>query len=225
MPKEAHMKTTSHADMVSNILGYWDSATPVQREAGARWYRQAGEIVRLISHQTGVEAERVGLCLSALSPRNPWRWNVFDCYSYAMAASEGRTMPSATTFKRNWLAGWRAITGDEAVWLTAAPKVRAFVAAILGDESSVVVDTWAVRVATAGQESRVNNDKAYGEVAHAYNIAANLRAVPPSTMQAVTWLVAQTEGLATHRRGRHDLSFKAGTPEFIRAALQEGTQS
>jgi hypothetical protein len=224
MPKEAHMKPTSHTDMVSNILGYWDSATPVQREAGARWYKQAGEIVTLIAEQTGIESQRVAHCLSALSPRNPWRWNVFDCYSYAMAAAEGRTIPSATTFKRNWLAGWRAITGESAVWLTAAPKVRAFVFAILGDESSVVVDTWAIRVATGGQESRVKSGpKQYGEVAHAFNIAANLRGVPPSTMQAVTWLVAQTEGLATHRRGRHDLSFKAGTPEFIRAALQEGT--
>jgi hypothetical protein len=209
-----------HGDMVANILATWDHASPVQREAGARWYPEAGKLAAMIADQTGIDTRRVVLTIAALSPRNPWRWNVFDAYSFAVARAEGRACPKATTFKRNWAAAWRAL--DPTVTeprLTSALKVRAFVDAIMGDLDSVVVDTWAVRVATGGALRRVNGDRQYRLVAHAYNVAANLRDVPPSTMQATTWLVAQTEGLATLRTGRHDLAFKAGTPAWLQAAL------
>lgn len=209
-----------HDDMVANILAYWDSASPVQREAGARWYKDAGRLAEAIGLLTGIDTHRVVMAISALSPRNPWRWNVFDAFSYCVARSEGRTMPKATTYKRNQAAAWRALDPNtETPWYTAAPKVRSFVAALLGDEGSVVVDTWAVRVATGGSKSRVESDKAYKAYAHAYNVAANLRDVPPATMQATTWLVAQQEGLATMRRGRHDLAFKKGTPAWLMSVL------
>lgn len=215
-------KDLDHGDMVNNILAYWDSASPDQIEAGARWYRQAGDIVRLIADQTGCDVPSVALTLSALSPRNPWNWNVADTYAFASAAAEGRTMPKATTFSRNREAGWRAITGQD-VWLTAAPKVTAFVRAILGEEDSVVVDTWAARVATAGTVSNSKGHtvtpKEYKAIAHAYVVAANLRGVPPSTMQAVTWLVARTEGTAVVKRSRHANTFKAGTPAWLMTAL------
>jgi hypothetical protein len=216
----ARKAIADHDDMVHNILAYWDSASAVQREAGARWYPEAGRLATLIAEQTGIDTRRVVLAIAALSPRNPWRWNVFDAYSFAVARAEGRVQPRATTFKRNQAAAWLALDPNtDTPWLTSAPKVRAFVEAILGDHDSVVVDTWAVRVATFGSKSRVGSDADYAEVAHAYNIAANLRGVPPATMQAVTWLVAQSEGLATLRRGRHDLAFKAGTPDWLKEAL------
>lgn len=160
------------------------------------------------------------MVVAALSPRNPWRWNVADAYAFCSARAEGRTMPKATTFKRNWDAAWRALDpNSNAVWYTSAPKVRAFVAAILGDEHSVVVDTWAVRVATGGSKSRVANDKEYAAVAAAYVEAARCVLEPASHTQAITWLVAQSEGLATLRRGRNDLSFKAGTPMWLAALV------
>jgi hypothetical protein len=174
---------------------------------------------------TGIDKARVGFALSALSPRNPWRWNVFDAYSFAAARAEGRTMPRATTFKRNWEAAWKALGQDGSPWVGAALKVSNFVGAILGDLDCVVVDRWAVRVATGGTRDRVANDRQYILVMRAYQEVAENFGMKPSIVQAITWLVAQTEGLASHRRGRHDLSFKAGTPEFIRAALQEGPQS
>ncbi len=217
-------KLPDDATMVANILHYWDSASPVQVEAGTRRYPEAGKLATLIAEQTGIDTRRVVLAIAALSPRNPWRWNIFDAYSFAVARAEGRTCPRATTFKRNWAAAWRALDPmTENPWLTSALKVRAFVEAIMGDDLSVVVDTWAIRVATGGSWNRSPNDKVYASVAHAYVIAANLRSVAPTTMQAVTWLVAQSEGLATSRSGRPDLAFKAGTPEWLKAALTERT--
>ena len=211
-----------HGDMVANILAYWDSASPEQRAAGAHWYPIAGRLASLIAHETGIAVDRVATAIAALSPRNPWRWNIADAYAFASAKAEGRTMPTATTFVRNRLAAWRAL-GAEEPWRTAAPKVRAFVRAILGDCSAVVVDTWAAKVATAGKLANKHgstlSERQYAAIAEAYREAAELRSVSPVTMQAVTWLVAQTEGLATARRSRHDLSFKSGTPAFLVAAM------
>ena len=215
------MKHLDSGDMVANILEYRRSATPEQVEAGTGWYPLAGRVVKAIADQTGIDAERVGYAVAALSPRNPWRWNIADAYAYCSAAAEGRTMPRATTFKRNQNAAWQAVTGDLVnVWRTSALKVTNFVGAILGDPNRVVVDTWACRVATGGALSTVRNDTQYLAIADAYRHAASLTGEAPSTTQAITWLVAQTEGLATSRRGRHDLSFKAGTPEFVKDLLR-----
>lgn len=220
MTATAKLTVGDHADMVANILTYYDSASAEQREAGARWYGQARKVAESIGKVTGTDTRRVVLAISALSPRNPWRWNVFDAYAFASARAEGRAMPTATTFGRNKAAAWLALDpSTDTPWLTSAPKVRAFVAAIMGDDTSVVVDTWAVRVATGGSKSRVSDDKEYWLVAHAYNVAANLRDIPPAHMQAITWLVAQTEGLASTRRGRHDLAFKTGTPDWLKEAV------
>jgi hypothetical protein len=218
----AKITSADHADMVANILTYWDSATPDQREAGARWYGQAGAIARMIGEDAGIDTHRVAMVISALSPRNPWHWNVFDAWSFCVARASGRTMPKATTFNRNKAAAWRALDPNIAEpWYTSAPKVKAFVAAILGDDTSVVVDTWAVRVATGDEVKYVGTDKAYWLVAHAYNVAANLRGVPPATMQATTWIVARTDGLATSNGARRVESFKSGTPDWLRVALSQ----
>lgn len=206
--------------MVANILATYDRATSEQVNAGVMWYPLAGEIVATIAQRTGIDTRRVCMALAALSPRNPWRWNVADAYAFCSARAEGRTMPRATTFKRNWTAAWAALDPTTDVpWLTSAPKVRSFVEAILGDRETVVVDTWAVRVATDGAANRVGTDAEYRVVAHAYNVAANLCGMAPRDLQAVTWLVAQTEGLASHRRGRHDLVHKAGTPAWLMALV------
>lgn len=207
-------------DMVANILSYYRSATQEQLQAGRGWYPAAESLAHVISRATGTDLRRVVLAIAALSPRNPWRWNVFDAYAFAEARAEGRTMPRATTFHRNSAAAWRALDpATETPWLTTAPKVKAFVSAILGDGESVVVDTWAVRVATAFVKSRVATDAEYAYVAHAYNVAANLvHHEWPRDLQAITWLVARTEGTALIRPSNAD-TFKAGTPEFLREAL------
>lgn len=209
----------SHAAMVARIIAVYDGATPEERAAGEAWYPHAGHVVATIAHSTGIDPARVTHALAALSPRNPWRWNVFDCYAYCFASREGLPMPSATTFRRNQQAAWRALHDDGQPWLTAAPKVRAFVAAIMGDPTAVVVDTWAYRVAVGRPPLRAVRIPEYQPIADAYGIAAVARGVTPAAMQAVTWIAAQNEGLASRRKGRHDLAFKAGTPEFLKEVL------
>lgn len=207
-----------HGDMVANIVDTYRRASEAQRQAGSSWYPTALGLSAAIAAATGFHTERITFAIAALSPRNPWRWNVFDAYSFAQARAEGRTMPKATTFRRNQLRAWQALDYGQDPWTSAAPKVRAFVAAINGDTESVVVDQWAYRVATTKSVKAIKGS-VYDRVAAAYVHAARLVGETPRDLQAITWLVAQTEGLASHRSGRHDLAFKAGTPDWMKEAL------
>lgn len=208
-----------HDDMVANIVDTYARATEAQKTDGAAWYPTAFTIVDAIAKATGTDAVRVCYALAALSPRNPWRWNVADAYSYAAARRAGLTMPKATTFGRNRTSAWAALASDVAPWNTAAPKVNAFVAAIMGNPLSVVVDVWAFRVATGTTSKLTLRGADYVAIAAAYTDAAAILRILPRDLQAITWLVAQTEGLASHRAGRPDLAFKTGTPDFVRTLL------
>jgi hypothetical protein len=211
-----------HGDMAAAIIETYGRADDAQCIAGRAWYGTAGRMVRSIAVDAGMPAERVAHALAALSPRNPWRWNVADAYVFATAAAADPSgpIPAATTFRVNRARAWAALTLGHTAWATAAPKVTTFVAAILGDHGSIVIDTWAVRVATRGALTDVT-DGEYDRVARAYRDAAAMVGETPSAMQAITWIVAQTDGLASSRRGRHDMTFKRGTPERVIAMFGE----
>jgi hypothetical protein len=204
-------------DATAAILAEYDGASPEHRAAGARWYPSSGAIVAALAAWSGVAPERVAAALAALSPRNPWRWNVQDAAAFAWAAGHDGPMPTATTFASNQRTAWRMLTSHDGDWLGDARKVRAFVAAILGDVDSVVVDVWAMRVATRGRRDHVGSVGEYDAVAAAYTAAARARGVDPRTMQAATWLSAQSRSAARHSQG-----FKRGTLDIVRALVDDG---
>jgi hypothetical protein len=205
--------------MVEAIVATYRRASGAQLYDGAHWYGVARNIVDAIAAETTTDPMRIAYALAALSPRNPWAWNVADAYHFASSAASGGVMPTATTYGANRRAAWLALTSDKIPWSSTALKVRAFVAAIMGDEHSVVVDVWAMRVVTFGERSEPRTTGVYRRVAHAYTEAANVLGVTPCTAQAVTWLVAQSEGLGSARPNRHDKTCKRGTPSFVRDLL------
>lgn len=209
----------SHEEMVQAIVRTYRDATPAQVERGLRWYATAGVIAGVIAEHTGSDRGRTAAVIAALSPRNPWAWNVADAAAFMLAASEGRpTRPTATTFNANADRAWQFATGS-ADWSTSALKVRSFVANILGDPDAVTVDVWAIRVATGGLFHEVRNDGQYRRIADAYRAAAAIVGAGARDVQAVTWLVAEASGLGSQRRGRHGQTLKRGTLPFVATLL------
>jgi hypothetical protein len=193
----------------ANIVDTFHRATTAEIIAGRGWYPTAGDIASVIAAGTGRDAETVAYVIAALSPRNPWRWNVADAYAYCAAADAGAQRPSATTFGANQRKAWSIATYETAdPWTGAAPKVRAFVRAILGDRDAVVVDIWAMRVATRGARTEARGD--YDAIANAYRRAAYLVGEHPRDLQAIVWLVAQRED-GDGRSTRTARTIKAGT--------------
>jgi hypothetical protein len=208
--------------MVAAIVETYGRATEAQTAAGRDWYPTAGRMCQTIADSAGVAQYSVALALAALSPRNPWKWNVADCYAFAHAAGDpaGEMPTTATTFVDNRERAWYALRHGEAAWKSAAPKVRAFVSAVTGNPLSVVVDVWAIRIATRGALDTVRGHE-YGPVAAAYEDAARMLHIMPRDLQAITWVVAEAEGLGSKRRGRHGETFKRGTAPAVVAMFME----
>jgi len=206
--------------MVDAIVATYNRATDRQLVNGLLWYPNARTIVEAIGEAVGTDPTRVACALAALSPRNPWAWSVADAFAFAAAAADpDGVMPTATTYGANRRAAWLALTSDEIPWAKSALKVRAFVGAIMGNEWSVVVDVWAMRVVTNGERNEPPTTRGYRAVAAAYSEAARLLGVTPCTAQAVTWLVAQSAGLGSNRRHPNGKTCKRGTPAFLRRLL------
>lgn len=206
-------------DYCDSIRTIYAQATDADRAAGTAWYRDAGRIAAAIADRTGIATDRVAAAIAALSPRNPWRWNVADAAAFADAAARGETdRPTATTFGSNADRAWAFVRG-ETDWRTTALKVRSFVANILGDADAVTVDVWAIRVATNGAQHEVRNDREYRAVADAYRTVAAELGITPRDLQAITWVTAERIGLGSKRRVRHGLTFKRGTLAWVPALL------
>lgn len=204
-----------HEDMVAAIVAAFNASTADDRDSGRRWYPAAGAIIDGLAAWSGIPADRMAAVVAALSPRNPWAWNVADAAAFADAARRGDAVrPRATTFDSNADRAW-AFANGQSDWATSAPKVRSFVANMTGDTDAVTVDVWAIRVATNGREHEVRSDRRYHEVANAYRTAAAIVGETPRELQAIVWVAAERTGLASKRRGRIGLTFKRGTLPIV----------
>lgn len=203
---------------VANLVTAYAAATPDELRTGRDWYPAAARMVRTISRRTGIGRRRVALAVAALSPRNPWRWNIQDTAALATfvtAGAEG-TPPSVTTFNGNRDLALRYLQGA-ADWSSSAPKVRSFVANIMGDTTAVTVDVHATRCATGGTLNHPRTDREYDAIAEAYRIVAAAVGETPRELQAVLWLVA----IRQHGRIGKVQACKRGTFDYIRRAFGE----
>jgi hypothetical protein len=201
------------------IRDAYAAATADDIAAGRDWYPTARGLVQALADDSGLSTDRIAAIVAALSPRNPWRWNLADAATCAAAIARGDAEPpTATTFGQNRRTAWQIGTGADD-WRGSAPKVRAFTRAIMGATDAVVVDVWAIRVASNGAESAVRSDAHYETVAAAYRAVAAECGETPRDLQAITWLGAQRRGIASQRRGRHDRVCKRGTLPIVRYLL------
>jgi hypothetical protein len=204
-------------DFRENLRAAYRRASAEDIRAGRDWYPAAARAVVAIAAETGIGAGPVAYAVAALSPRNPWRWNVADAANLAAWARDGLPGdgPRVTTFGLNRSIAIDALTGTPNGWCSAAPKVRSFVANILGDTDAVTVDTWAVRAATAGARNAVRGPRDYAEIAQAYRDVAAEVGETPRDLQAILWTLTIREA-GKDVRG-HAARCKTGTPDYVRA--------
>jgi len=179
---------TNVAACVRRILATFDRATPAMVAAGAAWYPDAYGVCVSIAAGTAYDVETVAAVLAQLSPRTPWARNVAGAAH--MVATGGGQLPGILTANHA-----RALASMHKGTAPNGPKVRAFLANILGDHEAVTIDVWAARTAlgatVAPAETILGRSGVYEALAHAYRVAAARRGVSPATMQAVTWVVAR----------------------------------
>lgn len=204
-------------DYTSAIRDAYADCTADDIRLGRDWYPAARRIVDALADWSGMAPDRLAAMVAALSPRNPWRWNVQDAAAFAVAIMANGEMPTATTFGQNRRTAWAFGHGD-ADWKSAAPKVRSFVANIMGDTNAVTVDVWAIRVATRGTVSAVRKSQ-YETVAEAYRTVAAEVGMTPRDLQAVVWTMAVRTGLGQARKSTHSKACKRGTFDIVRTLV------
>lgn len=201
-------------DLVAAIVAAYRDASPEDIERGRDWYPRAGRMIAELAAWSGLDTPTMAAVVAALSPRNPWNWNVADAAAIAQHAAMGGPLPKVTTFDQNRDRAV-SIAAGRSDWTTSAPKVRSFVRNMTGDVDAVTVDVWAIKVATAGKRSEVRSDADYWNVAQAYQTAAGIVGETPRELQAIVWVNAERVGLASKRRGRIGESIKRGTLPFV----------
>lgn len=186
----------SHETIVKRILRTFDRATTSDLEDGARWYDVAGNLasdLAIHSTQWGTVTPRTAAAVIAqLSPRTTWQRNVAAATALIYGSEDDARQVGAigANIDRAVAALLAGADGQDAIDTINGPKTNAFARNIAGDREAVTVDVWAARVADL-DETLLGRKGAYDAVAHAYRVAARRRGVDPTTMQAVTWIVAR----------------------------------
>lgn len=174
--------------IVRRILKSFDSATPSNLEAGARWYDEAGQLAAELSDDDGViGVDHAAVVIAHLSPRTDWTRNVMGAVELIRHGQRGNGI-IGDNFQR--ALDSLALGDPFESFGPGASKTLNFARNIMGDREAVTVDVWACRVADL-DELKLPRKGAYDAVAHAYRLAARRRGVDPATMQATTWVVAR----------------------------------
>ena len=192
--------TQTQTAMVRRILATYRRATPAELAGGRDWYATA----QLAAGEIYPERPDIAAgVIAALSPRAQWTVNLRWARAMVHAARTGQDCPAVHTTTMRAIA-WRIATGERSYSeALKGPKTSRFAAAIdptVADLSRCTVDTWAARTAEGANSPSHNANGAvaptgrrYLAIERAYQRAATIAGIEPAILQAVCWLVEQTE--------------------------------
>jgi hypothetical protein len=169
--------------VVTNIMATYSRATEDDILAGKAWYAEAQALAVELAESGDMTLPQAAVMIAQLSPRLHWVRNAEAARSLVATGEASGVLRASVDRARKAM-----VASDPWSTFGKAPKTRSFAANILGDETAVTVDVWAMRVAgiTETELARVG---VYEAIAHAYRLAARRVGITPAAMQAITWVV------------------------------------
>lgn len=166
---------------VDGILAHYRTANETVVEAGRRWYPDAFRLcVEIAGDKYPVET--IARVMAILSPRAMWVTTVAWTRAIVAAHAGGDECPAVSTGS-NRAKAWSELNGEPA---RMGPKTTAFARAILGDRSTVVIDSWILRTVGLKPEAKVTPARQRW-ITEAYVEAAAHAGESPRDFQAVVW--------------------------------------
>jgi hypothetical protein len=166
------------------IVALYRTGTAEQLARGRSWYPNTMRHCGRIAQDTGMSLERVTAVLAITSPDAQLVTNL----RWARAWAENPGTKVGRYPGRMVRACWRAMALSDPAEAVTGPKVRAFYDAILGDTDALVLDRWALRLATGSPATTVGNrreaERLYREAAD--ELKENLR-----DLQAIIWTIGR----------------------------------
>jgi hypothetical protein len=175
------MKT---AHVTKRVLKHYRSASGETLLAGLEWYDGAFSVAKDLSAY-GASVAQCAAVIAVLSPQVTWRVNLAAAREVCIAHAAGRRFSAYSNVPHRQIArAFDILDGEQFCYTGRNPKTWAFYRAILGDQSAVVLDVWALRAAGYGPRVRVAERRA---VEKSYRNAAHILGIPPREVQAVVW--------------------------------------
>lgn len=193
--------------LAANVDAVLDLATDDDYAAGAAWYADARAAAADLATTYGVSIDVAAGVLAALSPRVDWTHNLAWARATLAAGRAPAMGLGGSRRAADRIVGAAPYAPTAPADVLRGPKVSAFHANIVGDESRVTVDRHAYDIARG---RRGAYDKRGGELARptvhaafreAYARVAAARGMTPAAVQAVAWVTwRRVHDTAAHRR-------------------------
>lgn len=166
------------------LVNLYRTGTAEQRDRGARWYDTAHAACDRIARDTGMDTARVVAVFAITSPDAQLVTNL----KWTRTWAENPGTKVGRYPGRMVRACWTAMAAANPAEAVTGPKVRAFYDAIMGDRDALVLDRWALRLATGSDATTVGNRR---EAERLYREAAAELKVPVRDLQAIIWTIGR----------------------------------
>ena len=186
---------------VENIKAIYQLASAAERADGSSWYPVSHCVaLELADRYKVTECQAIGV-IAALYPRNRWERNVHDAEAlisaYVAAGPAQAMLTKVCTFTNNKNKAVKILqavnpTADDVRAILSGPKLKEFFSCILGSRKEICVDGHAYCIWNGGRTG-LKDVPAIGiklrrEIKADYAEAAEALDVPPSALQATTWV-------------------------------------
>jgi len=166
------------------LVTLYRGGTDAQRAKGREWYPAMHRECARIARDTASNTERVTAVLAITSPDAQLVTNV----RWARAWAESPGVKIGRYPGRMVAACRKAWTADDPGAHVTGVKVAAFYRAIMGDKDALVLDRWALRMATGSAATTVGNRR---EAEALYREAAAACGENVRDMQAIIWTIGR----------------------------------
>lgn len=187
------------AELTTNLLRLYASASPDDVRLGMRWYPRARRIVASWSAYYGHSPDTVACVIAACSPQCDWRENLRASHAILAGRNDNtRALPSCLRKAERIL---RDRASDTLPYFPHGPKVMSFASNLQGYTDTVTVDTHAAQAALHDPTATIRlRWRQYGVLADCYRDAALHTDIVPCDFQAVIWHVWKRLFPSGHKR-------------------------
>lgn len=174
---------------VSTLLALYAQADADTVRRGREWYSAARAECAAIAADTGYTLAQVAAVMAITSPDAQLKTNI----AWTRRACESRGRAKVGKYPNAQRAKIRGALKDanDPGRFAAGPKVSAFFAAIVGDESAMVVDRWAAFAAGHEDRQKVPGAKVRRVIEEAYRQAAAIVGETVAAFQAIVWIIVR----------------------------------
>lgn len=169
---------------MNQLVKLYREGTDAQRERGRAWYPATRRKCAAIARQHGSTTARVAAVLAITSPDVQLVTNL----RWARAWAESPGTKVGRYPGRMVAQCWKAWHAPQPSQHVRGDKVRPFYDAIMGDTDALVLDRWALRLATGSAATTVGNRRAAEAL---YREAAEELGESVRDLQAIIWTIGR----------------------------------